>query len=344
MASAAGTNHITDRLRVSVGVCRGLPEFTREFGVDINAVAKALNLDCQVLQRFDQFISFDKYCRLLESIATICGDEIFGLKFGDYFGLGGSGPFGYGLKSAPDLRHQLEFTVKYYQCYASLEYTSLERTRTQARIEWGVSPMIIKVDQYTDFSTRLFLRHLQLCAGKGWLPRAAELQRGAPPNKTAHRRLISPQIQFQADANALIIDSQALDRPNPHSDPVLFEMMTAKCAEIRAGIPTHVDFRGKVEEEVLAMLGSTPPSTAKVAARLGMSERSLQRRLAEVDLTFQELVDSVRRELSDRLLTDSQLSISEVAYRLGFSAPSAYTRSAARWYGATPSEVRRRHL
>jgi AraC-like DNA-binding protein len=72
-----------------------------------------------------------------------------------------------------------------------------------------------------------------------------------------------------------------------------------------------------------------------------VSERTLQRRLAEAGTSINDLRDEARRELAQRLLVETQLSAGEIASRLGYSAPSAFTRSTIRWFGKTPRDYRK---
>jgi AraC-like DNA-binding protein len=79
-----------------------------------------------------------------------------------------------------------------------------------------------------------------------------------------------------------------------------------------------------------------------VARDLGMSARTLQRRLSAVGSSYQQVLDSSRRETAERCLTGSSLSVAEIAYMLGFSEPAAFHRAFKRWTGMTPQAVRHR--
>lgn len=342
MHDFAKTGAMSDHFQTTAAVGRDLQAFAAEMGVELAPLAWALEIDPDDLQRMEVRISLDRFCRLLETLAAITGDDTFGLKYGYYFRPGGSGPFGYGLKAAPDLRAALDFTVRHVRVTADISYLSLEIDYRRARFEWAYSPMIALCDQYQDFGVGLFVQHFKHFCGPNWLPSSLELRRRAPRSRALHRKLASPNTVFGAPLNVMEISADALDRPNPDADPILFEMMGAQCEQLLAAQPETAGLDFRVKEEVLAILGEHAPTAARIGRRLGLSERSLQRRLAEIGTRFQTLVDDVRRELSDRLLLDSDIAISEISYRLGFSAPSAYTRSAMRWYGATPSAVRER--
>jgi AraC-like DNA-binding protein len=80
----------------------------------------------------------------------------------------------------------------------------------------------------------------------------------------------------------------------------------------------------------------------RVARDLGTSRRTLQRRLADAGASYQGLLDETRREAAERYLTESSLSIAEVAYLLGYSEPSAFHRAFKRWFGRSPQGFRER--
>jgi AraC-like DNA-binding protein len=85
------------------------------------------------------------------------------------------------------------------------------------------------------------------------------------------------------------------------------------------------------------------PSVEKVARELGMSPRSLQRRLAELGTTYQTLLDDVRRDASRRLLASTDLDASEIAFLLGFEELNSFSRAFHGWEGVTPTRWREEH-
>jgi AraC-like DNA-binding protein len=84
------------------------------------------------------------------------------------------------------------------------------------------------------------------------------------------------------------------------------------------------------------------PPIGVVARQLAIAPRTLQRRLAAQGMSYQQLVDVVRREAAERLLTDASMSIGEIGYLLGFSEPSAFHRAFRRWHSLTPHDYRSR--
>jgi AraC-like DNA-binding protein len=87
--------------------------------------------------------------------------------------------------------------------------------------------------------------------------------------------------------------------------------------------------------------GSVRKAGNRVATHLGLSERTLARRLSDLDASFAEIVDSLRHELALRYLNEPNLSFTQLSFLLGYAGPSAFTHACRRWTGKTPREMRR---
>ena len=121
----------------------------------------------------------------------------------------------------------------------------------------------------------------------------------------------------------------------------LNELLTAYCEEALARRRTgRGGLRADVENAIVPLLPHGEARAGQVARRLGMSQRTLARRLASEDLTFASVLDGLRLDLADRYLADADLSISEIAWLLGYREVSAFTHAFKRWTGKTPREVR----
>jgi AraC-like DNA-binding protein len=112
----------------------------------------------------------------------------------------------------------------------------------------------------------------------------------------------------------------------------------AKAFEGKAKAP-RPSFRREVERRVEPMLASGDVGIDRVARELGLSRQTLYRRLKAEGVTFEQLLDGLRRRLALRLMREG-LSVKEAAYRLGFSDPAAFSRAFKRWTGSSPSGMR----
>jgi AraC-like DNA-binding protein len=140
-------------------------------------------------------------------------------------------------------------------------------------------------------------------------------------------------VKFGAGQSELVLAAETLGRPSVHADPAL----VAEGLLARERVP---EFTRRVRRTLVERLESEAQDLAAVARRLGMSARSLQRRLAEEETSFRQVLDGVRRELARHHLERRATPIEAVAYLTGFSEVSAFTRAVRRWFGRTPARLR----
>jgi AraC-like DNA-binding protein len=134
----------------------------------------------------------------------------------------------------------------------------------------------------------------------------------------------------------------------PAANPFLaFLSEVAKAVEARASerkpVPPPSRFRKEVEQLLEPLLESGEVGIDRVARDLGYSRQTLYRRLKAEGVTYEQLLDGLRRRVALRLVREQGLSVKEAAYRLGFSDPAAFSRAFKRWTGSSPSGMRTRH-
>ena len=107
----------------------------------------------------------------------------------------------------------------------------------------------------------------------------------------------------------------------------------------------QIDDNAMLERRILDYIGDTlsegVPTLADVASQLGMSTRTLQRRLSEAGLAYQDLIADARKSLTAQLLKRTDYALAEIAFLTGFSDQSTFTRAFKRWHGQTPASFRR---
>jgi AraC-like DNA-binding protein len=132
-------------------------------------------------------------------------------------------------------------------------------------------------------------------------------------------------------------DEQAFASRHPF---LAFLGHVAKGVERRKAPAPATPFRIMVENHLEPLLAAGPVRIEEVARDLGFSRQTLYRRLKAEGMTFEHVLDALRRRLALRLIRDEGLSVKDAAYRLGFSDPAAFSRAFKRWTGASPSELR----
>ena len=142
--------------------------------------------------------------------------------------------------------------------------------------------------------------------------------------------------------NALIFEQDVLDFEIETADSRLLNILEGFLEEELSRRRANPDLIQRVRRWVLDALSSGVPGIAEVAQTAGLSVRTLQRRLGEQGTTYNKLVDDLRYDLSLQYLEASNVSVSEIAFLLGYSEASAFDRAFRRRTGVSPMEFRRR--
>ena len=136
-------------------------------------------------------------------------------------------------------------------------------------------------------------------------------------------------------------DSEAvLERPLLAQNRDLFAYLDRHAQALQQKLDRAPSLAFRVRELLVERLRDGEPDQPSIARALGLSERTLQRRLSEENASFASLVDEVRADLARLYLGDPKLAIFEIAFLLGYSEPSAFNRAFKRWTGQSPSEFR----
>lgn len=177
--------------------------------------------------------------------------------------------------------------------------------------------------------------------GGTFRPARLLLRAGAPGRSEAHEGLLGVPVATGAPTAALVMDESMWRLPIRTADPYLRSVLQK--ALDAAGLPAPggaSDLERAIRARLRDALPSSGAAPARVARLLGMSERTLQRRLAESGTSYSTLVEDFRRDEAMRLLTDSDLLLAEVAARLGYAEQTSFTRAFRRWCASTPAAWR----
>ncbi len=173
-------------------------------------------------------------------------------------------------------------------------------------------------------------------------PLAVYFKHDGPPSRAGHEAHFGCPVHFGADLDALLLPTEVLARPNQLGDAGMTQFFDRFLEEELARMSEPEALDKQVRAEISQALSGGVPLVSDIAQRLGLSARTLQRRLGENGHSFQELVDESRRRLAERLLRETRYSLLDVAFMTGFSEQSAFTRAFKRWAGQTPRSYRLR--
>jgi AraC-like DNA-binding protein len=186
------------------------------------------------------------------------------------------------------------------------------------------------------------LRLCRLFTGRDLVPAAVTLVHARPARAAEIERYVGREIAFGADRDLLVFEGGAGDLSLTTCDPYLQHLLVALCdraSPTRSGEPASL--RTSVANAITPRLRNGTPTIDNIAKDLGMSARTLTRKLAEAGTSFSMVLDELRYELAIQYTRDSTSTISQIAWLLGYREPSAATRAFKRWTGKTPTEFRR---
>jgi AraC-like DNA-binding protein len=155
------------------------------------------------------------------------------------------------------------------------------------------------------------------------------------------KRFVGREPQFGADVDEFALNAENADLRLLNHDPCLNQLLLDSCEESLANRNRREDrLRTKVENALAVRLPHGTTNAKEIARDLGMSERTLSRKLAEEGTNFTKVLQQLRVALATHRLSNQDLQISQIAWLLGFSNVSAFTHAVKHWTGKTPSQLR----
>jgi AraC-like DNA-binding protein len=195
--------------------------------------------------------------------------------------------------------------------------------------------------QSAEFIVAAWLRVGRAATDVEWAPLEVRFAHPSPPDTADHASFFRAPLRFSMGENALVFSKALLDLPCSRSDPALLSVLDRYASDLLDHSPRGGSFADRARAALAEEMRGGEPRAVKVAARLKMSVRSLNRLLAGEGTTYRELLDQIRKELAARHIAGNRISIAEVAFLLGFSELSAFYRAFHRWTGQTPAEFRK---
>ncbi|AVA21812.1 MULTISPECIES: AraC family transcriptional regulator [unclassified Rhizobium] len=175
--------------------------------------------------------------------------------------------------------------------------------------------------------------------GQALSPVGIEFER-AGPSTDLHDAFFGCPIRFEASKNRLILASADLDRRFIDHNPELLHMLTPALSEAMRDLESGSSFVDQVKSVLKRAMASGRPEVDDVARDMGMSKRTLQRRITAEGMTFRSLLDEARHELGIQLLADPTIRVEEVAWFLGYRDTNSFYRAFKAWTGMTPMRWR----
>lgn len=323
---------------------RGIADMLTAEGLPASELCAEAGIDLQALQQPHTRVDVDRVSLLWDLAVSRHGKPALGLDRRLTARYGNVDLVGYALASGPDLLTGFRHLQRHMAVISDATTFALQN---DPRGYWlvlshiGASRPIPR--QRVEFALLTLLTLCEWLARRELAPLAVELTTPQPTDEAPYRAAFSLLPRFGQPASRFLLAEADLRAPIPTHNPSLWALHERL-------VETELDQLGqtlastRVRTEIARILHQGEPRREDVAARLHLTDRTLQRRLQAESVCYQQLLDDTRRELARQYLANERHSLGDVADLLGFSDTSNLFRACKRWFGMPPGRYRSRLL
>jgi AraC-like DNA-binding protein len=324
---------------LSIGIVRAVIDELQRHGVASDVMCARAGLEPAELANAELRLPLDRGTRVLAAAWELSPTPAIGLHIGCSAPVGALHIVGHLVTTPANTREAIQLFLRYSALVWDGGVFCFSERGSVARFSYEHPVAGSPFERFAAECALTFVlkRGLQL-SGADNRPDEVQLRHAAPPYASEYERIFRCPVLFSQAANQLVFDTRLLDVPQPHRDDSLCELLRERADALLA----RESSADHLSERIVELLKLHPKDTdaARIARRLGLSPRSLQRRLHGANLSLSRLVDAARRDVACASLRHAHAAIKDIAYRLGFSEPSAFHRAFKRWTGMTPAQFR----
>jgi AraC-like DNA-binding protein len=283
-----------------------------------------------------QFVAF------LDRAARLAQDGIFGLHMGQSYDLRASGLPAYTTLASGTMEQGFRNAIRYGAMNDTGARYALVTEGDGVRFEIESEDAQLRVSRHaSEFKMAFIVAGMRRWIDEGFRPVGLRFAHLRVSSCREVERFFGCPVEFGCACTEMLLSPEQLALPVQGADPYLLSVLTRHADELMAARgPRQAAFRAKVERLALAALPRRVPTAGELAAELGVGERTFARRLAAEGVSFRQVFDDLRRDLARSYLADPELTLSEIAYLLGYAEQSAFTSAFRRWTGQSPRRYR----
>ncbi len=313
------------------------------YGLDSRELFKKVGLDYSKLHDPLARFSFQAVTRLWALSAETTRDQCFGLTVASFWHPTTLHALGYSWLASNNLEEAFQRMARYTRIIntAANGVIQIEKSANSYCLIMDASHL--KVPQPSvasvDAAMAMLLTMCRAAYGESFRPLRVSIQHDEPDCSSRFSELFSAPVAFSQAQNAMWMDLEIVTEPLATANPELVRINDQIAVEYLAHLDRK-DVTLQVRSKLIERLPSGSVNEEEIASSINISQRSLQRRLREKGMSFTQLLENTRRDLSLQYVRDTQHSFNEIGFMLGFSEPGNFSRAFKRWYGKSPSQYR----
>lgn len=282
-----------------------------------------------------------QFVELLEVAAQKSGDECLGLHMGERQHPEDLGVLGYAIENAATLVTLIQSFVRYFSAYGQGVETALEIDDRTATLSYRVAdPGIIQRRQDAELTFSFVYLLIKQRFDAVWQAQEVHFEHEEPKDISEHERIFDARILFGQPKNALVFDKKFLSLEQHSADPRLFPVLEEHLEKVLLKRAEETELVAKVGRVIAASLSTQVPSLSELADELAMPSWTLQRRLRDKGYGYNDLVTDIRLKMAKAYLKESNMTLAEIGFLLGYAEASSFSRAFRRQTGITPLEYR----
>lgn len=317
----------------------------QDLGLSPEAVLRRAQLPVDLLARHDSYVSAQSYFslwRALEIEAAETEGPPVPLRIAQSLSADWFDPVLFAALCSADLRNALTRIAQYKRLICPMRLEIVNRGQdTQLTLHWPQA--VEEVPAVLIAAELVFFVQLARMATRTRIQPLSVHSPNVPQPRQAYEDFWGVSIQT-GPAPCLVFSAQTMELPFRTVHPSLWSFFEPTLRQRLSELKADARVTDRLRSALLEALPAGESAMAGLSQRLGMSSRTLQRRLQDEGTTFQRTLDAVRRDLAQHYLTQSSMSSIEIAFMLGFEDPSSFTRAFQGWTGQTPAGMREARL
>jgi AraC-like DNA-binding protein len=310
-------------------------------GLDVGPIFTASGIDPTILERRGARVGAAPVAEAWKRVSHRFRDPMFPLKVGDALPLGAVSPLDYLVLSSPDVGTGLAHIARYAPVLSNTEILTLVVEGDEAHFRYQnriAAPYLIEM------IVGVFARRARDLFGPNWSIKRVCFAHSALGSRATYDRICQAPVFFDMPFTEIVFPRQLTTVPMPGADARLSAIFVGDAEAALSAVvrqPNTPSFIDTVKRVLETGLHERDLTLTRLADRLGVSTRTLQRRLRGAGVSHRGLVRDVREDVASRSLA-TRASQGQIARTLGYSGPGAFQRAFKRWSGMTPGQLRRK--
>ena len=327
MADAVLSRLVADRLRAA--------------GVGLQSILKQAGITPSQLDNPDERLPANSQIVFLKAAAGALDDGLLGFRLAQSSDVRKLGLLYYVFASSATLNEAIRRCVRYSRVANEAVALQLIESR-QPVIRLGYTGVARHTDvQQVEFIIAFLLRVCRHTTGRHLVPERVSMMHVRSTIPAEISSFFGVRVEFGSEFDEIVLPVGAGDLPLVNADPYLNKIIVRDCEAWLAERRTNVGpLRIKVENAIAPLLPHASARASVIAKELGMSERTLERKLAQEGTSFMEISQQLKSEMAVRYVEDPAVPISRVAWLLGFEEVSSFSHAFKRWTGKSPRQMR----